>query len=102
MRGDPSRFAGALPGSATSNASSSESRPDANDGRLGTDDREDLQDRRKPSIQLDKKPVIVVREPDPPRHPAPQNNQLMSQNRILCSELTLRPEWRRRQIKEQK
>ena len=33
--------------------------------RLGTDDREDLQDRRKPSIQLDKEPAIVVRKPRP-------------------------------------
>ena len=30
--------------------------------RLGTDDREDLQDRREPSVQLDKKPAIVVRQ----------------------------------------
>ena len=35
--------------------------------RLGTDDREDLQDRRKPSIQLDKEPAIVVRKPGPAR-----------------------------------
>ena len=44
--------------------------------RLGTDDREDLQDRRKPSIQLDKEPAIVVREPDPAARLTPQNDQL--------------------------
>ena len=33
--------------------------------RLGLNDRDDLQDRRKPSIQLDQEPAIVVREPDP-------------------------------------
>ena len=29
---------------------------------FGTDDREDLQDRWKPAIQLDKEPAVVVRE----------------------------------------
>ena len=33
--------------------------------RLGADNREDLQDRRKPSIQLDKEPAVVVREQNP-------------------------------------
>ena len=62
--------------------------------RLGTDDREDLQDRRKPSIQLDKEPAIVVREPDPALHLPPQNDQLMSERRILCFKPALRLEWR--------
>src|SRR5262245_31029017 len=39
----------------------------AQDG-LGSDDRENIQDRREPSIQLDKEPAIAVREPDPPLH----------------------------------
>jgi hypothetical protein len=30
--------------------------------RLRTDDRDDLQDQRKPSIQLDEEPAIVVRK----------------------------------------
>jgi hypothetical protein len=38
--------------------------------RLGTDDREDLQDRRKPAIQLDKEPAIMVREPDATMQPS--------------------------------
>src|ERR1022692_5289409 len=33
--------------------------------RLRLDDREALQNRRKPAIQLDKEPAIVVRQPDP-------------------------------------
>jgi hypothetical protein len=45
--------------------------------RLGTNDREDLKDRGKPSIELDEKPAIVVREPDPARHLAPENVQLI-------------------------
>ena len=50
--------------------------------RLGTDDREDLQDRWKPAIHLDKEPAIVVREPG---SAAPQNDQLMSKRRRCCS-----------------
>jgi hypothetical protein len=61
--------------------------------RLGTDDREDLQDRRKPSIQLDKEPAIVVREPDPALHLTPQNDQLMSECHVLCFK-PARLEWR--------
>ena len=52
--------------------------------RLRLDDREDLQNRRKPSIQLDKEPAVVVRQPDPALHLTPQNDQLMSERRILC------------------
>ena len=37
--------------------------------RLGTNDREDLQDKRKPAIHLDKDPAIVVREPGVAAHP---------------------------------
>ena len=49
-----------------------------------TDDREDLQDRRKPPIQLDKEPAIVIRQPNPTMNLTPQNDQLMSEYRILC------------------
>src|SRR5665213_1356179 len=59
-----------------------------------SDDRDDLQDRRKPSIQLDQEPAIVVREPDPAMHLAPQNDQLMSEHRILCLKPAFRLEWR--------
>jgi hypothetical protein len=62
--------------------------------RLGTDDSENLQDRRKPTIQLNKKPTIAVREPGPAAHLAPQNDQLMSEHRILSLEPDLRLEWR--------
>jgi hypothetical protein len=62
--------------------------------RLGTDDREDLQNRRKPSIQLDEEPAIIVREPNPALHLAPQNDQLMSQYHVLRFKPALRLEWR--------
>ncbi|HAO39838.1 MAG: hypothetical protein ACRCV5_11180 [Afipia sp.] len=62
--------------------------------RLGTDDREDLQDRRTPSIQLDKEPAVVVREPDATMQLTLQDNQLMSKHRILSFKPQLRLEWR--------
>ena len=40
--------------------------PMPTDERLGTDDRDDLQHRRKPSIQLDKEQAIAVKRTRPP------------------------------------
>src|SRR5258708_38745385 len=63
--------------------------------RLGPDDRENLQDRRNPAVQLDKEPAIIVRKPDATVQPAPQDNQLMSKHRVLSFKPHLRLEWRR-------
>jgi hypothetical protein len=68
--------------------------------RLRLNDLDDLQNRRKPSIQLDKEPAIAVREPDPPLNLTPQNDQLMSERRILCFKPALRLEWRDHESKE--
>src|SRR5258708_7367145 len=62
--------------------------------RLGPDDCENLQDCRKPAIQLDKEQAIMVREPDATMQPAPQDNQLMSKHRVLSFKPQLRLEWR--------
>ena len=62
--------------------------------RLRTDDRENLQDRRKPPIQLDEEPAIAVCEFDAPAQLAPQNDQLMSERGILSLKPDLRLEWR--------
>jgi hypothetical protein len=62
---------------------------------VGPDDRENLQDRRKPAIQLDKEPAIMVREPDATRPPTPHDIQLMSKHRVLSFKLQLRLEWQR-------
>jgi hypothetical protein len=59
-----------------------------------------LQDRREPSIQLDKEPAIAVGEPDPPLHLTPQDDQLMSERRILCFKPALRLAWRGHENKE--
>jgi hypothetical protein len=61
---------------------------------LGPDDREDLQDRRKPAIQLDKEPAIIVREPDATIRPTPHDNQLMSKHCVLSFKPQRRLEWR--------
>lgn len=70
--------------------------------RHGTDDREDLEDRRKPSIQLDKEPAIVIPEPDPALHLTSQNDQLMSENRILRVKPAFRLEWQGQNRKDEK
>src|SRR6266850_497297 len=62
--------------------------------RLGPDDREDLQDRRNPAVQLDKEPAIIVREPDATMQATIQDNQLMSKHRVLSFKPQLRLEWR--------
>jgi hypothetical protein len=62
--------------------------------RLGTDNREDLLDRRKPAVQLDKESAIVVCQLDAAVHLKPQNDQLMSERRVLGFKPALRLEWR--------
>jgi hypothetical protein len=62
--------------------------------RLGPDDCENLQDRGKPAIQLDKEPAIIVREPDATIQPTPHDIQLMSKHRVLGFKPQLRLEWR--------
>src|SRR5438309_3267998 len=51
--------------------------------RLGTDDRDDLQNRRKPSIQLDKEYAIAVRMPDAPMQYKAQLNHLVQYRSIF-------------------
>jgi hypothetical protein len=62
--------------------------------RLGPDDCENLQDKRKPAIQLDQEPAITVRKPDATRQPTPHDIQLMSKHRVLSFKPQLRLEWR--------
>src|SRR5229473_2103142 len=51
--------------------------------RLGPDDREDLQDRRNPAVELDKEPAIIVRKQEATMQPTRQEHQLMSKHRVL-------------------
>jgi hypothetical protein len=52
---------------------------------LGADDRDGLEDRWKPSIQLDQEQAITIREPDATAHPPLQHDQLMSERRVLSA-----------------
>jgi hypothetical protein len=62
--------------------------------RLRLNDRDDLQNRREPAIQLDQKPAVVVRQPGSAPHFTPQNDQLMSERRVFGFKPALRLEWR--------
>src|SRR5262249_3022915 len=64
--------------------------------RLWTDDRDDLQDRWNPSIQLDKEHAIAVRKPDAPVHDPAQHNNLVPERSIFGFKSALRLEWRDR------
>src|SRR5580698_4631544 len=57
--------------------------------RLGPYDRENLQDCWKPTIQ---EPSIMVRQPDATMQPTSQDDQLMSQHRVLGFKPQLRLE----------
>ena len=63
------------------------------DERLGTDDGENLEDRRKPTVKQDKEPAIIVCKSDAALEPAPQNDQLMPKHRVLSLKPYLRLEW---------
>src|SRR5216684_7990705 len=62
--------------------------------RLRLDNRNDRQDRWKPSIHLDEEPAVVVGKLGSTPHLAPQNDQLMSEHRILRLKPALRLERR--------
>ena len=61
---------------------------------LGPDNRDGLEDRWKPSIQLNQEQMIAVRELDATAHPALQHNQLMTERSVLCLQSALRFEGR--------
>jgi hypothetical protein len=64
------------------------------DERFRTDDRDDFQDRWKPSIQLHKEQAIAIRKPDAPVHHPAQHNHLVSERSIFGFKPALRLEWR--------
>ena len=82
--------------SATSSANSSESRRDASELAVSG-----FNDRRKApvglldtaAVKLDEEPAVVVGEPNAAMHPTPQDDQLMSERRVLGFKPALRLEW---------
>ena len=68
---------------------------------LGPDDRDRLQDRRKPSIQLDQEQPIAVCELDATSHLPPQHGQLMPERSVLRLKSALRLERRGEQRQQE-
>lgn len=60
---------------------------------LGTNNREGLEDRGKPSVQLDKKPAIGIRQPALPFTLRRKNDQLLSERCALRLEPALGLGW---------
>ena len=68
---------------------------------LWPNDLDRLEDRRKPTIQLDEEQAIVVGEPDPTAHLALQHSQLLPERGILCFKSALGLEERGNQVQQQ-
>jgi hypothetical protein len=62
--------------------------------RLGSNNHDDRKDRRKPAIELNEEPTVVVRETSPALQLTPQDHQLMSERDILSLKGDLRLERR--------
>src|ERR1700736_3898487 len=62
--------------------------------RIGSNNHESRKDRRKPAIELNEEPAVVVSETSPALQLAPQDHQLMSERGILSLKPDLRLEWR--------
>src|ERR1700716_59721 len=61
--------------------------------RIGSNNQENRKDRRKPAIELNEEPAVVVRETSPALQLTPQDRQLMSERGILSLKPDLRLEW---------
>ena len=68
--------------------------------RLGTDDREDIEDRREPSVKLDEKPATCVCQRRSASHFPSQNDQLSPERRVLGLQLAPRLETKRANRKD--
>jgi hypothetical protein len=61
---------------------------------LGPDNRDGVEDCRKPPIQLDEEQTITIREPETAKHRPPQYDELMSERSVFCLKSALRLERR--------
>jgi hypothetical protein len=78
-----------------------EAGPMPTDKGLRSDDRDGIQDRWEPSIQLDQEQAIAVRELDATAHPPLRHKQLMTECRALGLKSALRLERRAEQGQEE-
>jgi hypothetical protein len=68
---------------------------------LRSDDCDGIENRWKPSVQLDEEQAVSVAEVNTTTHLLPQYDQLMSQRHILRLKSALRLEWRDQEDQEE-
>jgi hypothetical protein len=68
---------------------------------LRSDDRDGIENRWKPSIQLDEEQAISIAEVNTTTHLPPQYDQLMSERDVLCLKSALRLELRDQEGQEE-
>jgi len=85
----PPRWVAVLRNSWISSTSSDGSPRDASAERLGPDDRDGVQNRRKPAIELDEEQAIIVGQLDAAAYFALQCNHLLPEREILGRKLAL-------------
>ena len=69
-------------------------RPMPTHQRFGMDDRKNVKNQTEIIGTGAPEPAVAAGEPSPTWHPTPQNDQLMSEYRVLCFKPTSRLEWR--------
>jgi hypothetical protein len=68
---------------------------------LRSDDRDAIENRWKPSIQLNEEQAISVGDVKTTTHLSPQYDQLTSERHVLCLKSALRLEWRDQEGQEE-
>jgi hypothetical protein len=68
---------------------------------LRSDDRDGIEDRWKPSIQLDEEQAVSVAEVNATTRPPLQYDQLTSERHVLSLKSALRLEWRDQEVQEE-
>jgi len=79
---------------ATSSASRGESRPVPADKGLGLDHSQHGEGRREPAVKLDEEPAIAIGQRDPTFDLAPQDYDLVQEQRVFGEHAAVRPERR--------
>src|SRR6202171_4352015 len=69
--------------------------------RIGSNNHESRKDRRKPAIELNEEPAVVVSETSRALQLAPQDHQLMSEHRVLSFKPHLRLERRGQDVQNE-
>jgi hypothetical protein len=62
--------------------------------RFGSNNHDNRKDRRKPAIELNEEPAVIIREKSAALQLTPQDHQLMLKHRVHSFKPQLRLEWR--------